>query len=215
MIEKQSSKSHRKQKDRITVRYTPETWAAIRAQYQSGKYKSVPDLLEACKKVMKQVPSYIMVQKRMIRDRKNNDPWNKHLVEEIIVQQTEKTYRELFDKYDMGREKRVQLIVEGILARSDLADKIIFALETAGLKLDDTHRRLLAGMTPDLLARKRFMQEANKLVGDYSPEKIKLNKGSPGETDDDPKTEEEIVRAIKRIHSNNFGDGGSEADPEA
>jgi len=155
--------------------YSAETWATLRGLYESGRYKSVEELQKHCKKTLRECPSVSAIQKVMQQALEKGDPWNKHESDEAITESTRESYIRLFEKYDMNREKRVQLVIEGILAKSDLGKRVVEFLEKTGAKLNDLQKEALLQIAPDLSARNRFLQMANDLLGEKQPERVKFD----------------------------------------
>ena len=151
-------------------------WAKIKAEYENGTVKSIISLAK------KYSISKDSIKKKMKEARAKGKPWLKNSKKEHIEKKVEEKITlstiDMFAKYGLPDEKRVQAMIEG-------ATKPAF--QRKGLKVvvnEDTGEEEIKKCiieVPDYNCRIKYFTEINKMVGDHAPKKHELSgpKGKP------------------------------------
>lgn len=124
--------------------YPAETWAKIKADYETGNYST------------EKLSEIYQISDPAIRLKAREDNWEKGRLKPKIEEQIERNMIKLFAKKGCAPEKIVEKIIDGMDANRTI-------------NIGDGQSSIEA----DHNARVKYIQEANKMMGNYSPEEIK------------------------------------------
>lgn len=148
--------------------YAPEIRATCRALYESGTFQTIDTLHEHCKKIFSRPPSL-----SSMRHWAAEEKWDKNRSTEDIAEEQRIGFVKIFAKLGMGETERAEAVVDGIRAGESLIDECktaISKIETSEELVNLLQRestRAFAGYE----LRRKYLDQAHKLCGDYAPEK--------------------------------------------
>ena len=180
--------------------FSPETWATIRVLYETGKFASALALQAHCSKILPLAPSFSSIEKRIAKE-----GWSKGGIEDAITEEKRKSATELFAELGMDERKRIKLIVDGIHAGEDAIPSIINAIISSGGDVTKPEvTNVIRSMMIDLGVRYRYLDMANKITGEYAPEKKKVTvrgalEQQPTETKFAEMSDEELTEKMARL----------------
>jgi len=101
-------------------RYSAQTWATLRALYESGKFTSIEQLHTWADKSLKcAVPKMVS-----IRDKCTEEQWDKSAGEKRVAEQIEKDTTELFAQEGMPPVEAVRLCINGMHTADRVVDQV-------------------------------------------------------------------------------------------
>jgi len=103
--------------------YSKQTWAKIKALYESGKCKSLKELHEKISKTSQKVPSYNYIRNVVQKER-----WNKHAGDKKIEEEMEKSVLDMFVSFGLPREEVVRRIAEAIQSAERVENSLLDTL---------------------------------------------------------------------------------------
>ena len=148
--------------------YSSITWAKARADYEGGKYSAA------------QLSKKYRISEATIWKRIASKKWKKgklaEQVEDKILTETEK----MFVKAGMPKQELVNQIVEGIKHGQLLTSRVLKLFENAQSTEDVMNENtidMVKRMYNDRRTQLNFIQELNKMVGNYAPIKKDITTG--------------------------------------
>ena len=144
--------------------YPKETWARIRAGYESGAYNSMRELHKHYEKELEDCPSIDAFRRRSIREK-----WEKGKNAGDIQKREQEKIVDIFARLGMGAEERIQAVIDGVSAGKDAYEKLAAYFSDGGSPLAQEFGQLLKGYFRDLSVSRGFVDIMFKLTGEYAP----------------------------------------------
>lgn len=152
-----------------------ETWASVKALYESGQFNSTRALQANCKKTFIHCPSVSSIEKRAIAEQ-----WDKEAQKEAIEEQKALNYKDHFAALGLTDKKTAQVITEGVLCAETMKNKILDTFKKEGPSIlgdpekVDAMMELIGALFQNMNAAHKYLETKLKLCGDNPTEKKKI-----------------------------------------
>lgn len=158
------------------AKISPQRWARLRSEFESGKYHSIEDFYERyveCQKNVKKTPFPTLVT---IRRQAVNKKWSKHANEADIAEEEKRLTIEMYGKLGLPPRRAAQALADGVLHAERTEEKILALIKETGqdgvtLERLTALMNLCKGYISDMRTAAVYLDQYHKVTGAYAPTK--------------------------------------------
>jgi hypothetical protein len=188
------------------AKMTVAQWTLIKTLYESGKFRTMNDLRDYCKKAFpgQTIPTISAFEKHS-----SQDGWEKSSATVEIQDKIYKTTTETFAELGMPKEEVLRNVIDMVRSGSDTIERMVARINARAKKgkdrlIDERELKELKNHVSNFKIRKDGIELYLKLTGESAP--VKVDHTSKG--DRIPSviqnlqeiTDEELLEKMQRIH---------------